>query len=45
MTNFENIKSMNENEMADFLMDWAMRLLSGKMPTVVKEWLESEVEE
>ena len=42
MTNFESIKEMNIDEMSDFLMDWAMNLLSGDAPTNVKKWLNSE---
>ena len=45
MTNFENIKSMNVDEMSNFLMDWAMKLFTGDAPTNVKTWLEREVEE
>lgn len=45
MTNFEQIKSKTIDEMSDFLMDWAMRLITGTAPMNVKTWLESEVEE
>lgn len=44
-TNYERIKNMNVDEMSEFLMDWAMRLYTGKAPMNVKKWLESEVEE
>lgn len=45
MTNFEKIKTMTVEEMADFLMEWAMRLVCGNAPMNVKTWLEREVEE
>lgn len=45
MTNYEKIKSMSVEEMAEFLMDWFMNCMSGKAPMNVKKWLESEVEE
>ena len=44
-TNYEQINNMNVDEMSEFLMDWAMRLYTGKAPMNVKKWLESEVEE
>lgn len=45
MTNYEKIKQMNIDEMADFLMDWFMDCVAGKGPMNVKKWLEQEVEE
>lgn len=44
-TNFERIKAMNNEEMANFLMDWAFNFVAGKAPMNVYLWLESEVEE
>ena len=44
-TNFERIKAMTVEEMADFLMQWFMDCMTGKAPTNVKNWLESEVQE
>lgn len=44
MTNYEKIKNMSVEEMAEFLMDWAMRLWTGSAPMNVKQWLESEAE-
>ena len=43
-TNYERIKNMSANEMAEFLMDWFMRCMLGNAPLNVKEWLESEVD-
>ena len=45
MTQFERIKAMNNEEMANFLMDWAFNFVAGKAPMNVYLWLESEVEE
>ena len=45
MTNYDRIKAMSVEEMADFLMDWFMNCISGKAPMNVKQWLESEVSE
>lgn len=45
MTNYEKIKAMSVEEMADFLMDWAMDFMMGRAPMNVKTLLESEVEE
>ncbi len=42
MTNFERIKEMSVEELSDFLMDWALKMFEGTMPTNVKKWLESE---
>ena len=44
MTNYEKIKNMSVEEMADFLMEWAMKLFEGKAPMNVEKWLESETE-
>lgn len=44
MTNYEQIKKMNVDEMSDFLMDWFVKCMSGKAPMKVKQWLESEAE-
>ncbi len=43
-TNYDRIKNMNVDEMAEFLMDWFMRCMMGKAPLNVKQWLESEAE-
>lgn len=43
MTNFEKIKSKSIEEMSEFLMDWAVKFVTGKAPMNVKKWLESEV--
>ena len=45
MTNYDRIKAMSVEEMADFLMDWFMNCISGKAPMNVKQWLEQEVSE
>lgn len=45
MTNYDRIKQMSIEEMADFLMDWFMDCIVGKAPINVKKWLESEVKE
>ncbi len=42
ITNYERIKNMSVEEMAEFLMDWFMRCMMGKAPLNVREWLESE---
>lgn len=36
MTNIENLKAMNVEEMTEFLQDWAMKFLMGKSPINVK---------
>ena len=43
-TNYNRIKNMSVDEMAEFLMEWAMRCMMGKAPLNVKKWLENEVE-
>ena len=43
-TNFEKLKAMSIEEMADFLMDWFTDCMTGKVPMNVKKWLESEVD-
>lgn len=43
MTNFERIKNMNAEEMAEFLMDWFTDCMTGNAPMNVKLWLISEV--
>lgn len=45
MTNYDRIKAMSVEEMADFLMDWFMNCIVGKAPHNVKQWLEQEVSE
>ena len=45
MTNYDRIKAMSVEEMADFLMDWFMNCIAGKAPLNVKQWLEQEVSE
>ena len=42
-TNYDRIKSMSVEEMAEFLMDWFMKCMLGKAPLSVKEWLLQEV--
>ena len=44
MTNYERIKNMSVEEMADFLMDWFTDCMTGKAPMNVEMWLESEVD-
>ena len=44
ITNYDRIRNMSGEEMADFLMEWAMRFALGKAPLNVKGWLESEAE-
>lgn len=44
MTNYEKIKNMSPEEMSDFLMDWAIKLVCGSAPVNVQAWLESEAE-
>ena len=44
-TNYDRIKNMSADEMAEFLMKWFMRCAMGKAPLNVKKWLESEVDE
>ena len=44
MNNYEKIKDMSVDEMAEFLMDWFMRCMMGNAPLNVKEWLEREAE-
>ena len=41
-TNYDRIKAMSVDEMADFLIDWFMNC---KAPMNVKQWLESKVSE
>nr|DAT96381.1 MAG TPA: hypothetical protein [Bacteriophage sp.] len=45
MTNYENIKTMNIDEMSNFLMDWVTETLTNPKCIVVKNWLEQEVSE
>lgn len=45
MTNFERIKAMSVEELADFLMDFVTEALTNPKCIVVQKWLESEVEE
>ena len=45
MTNYERIKAMSIEEMSDFLMDFVIETLTNPKWTVVKNWLEKEVEE
>ena len=42
--NYDRIKNMTVEEMAEFLMDWLMRCIMGNAPLNVKEWLLSETE-
>ena len=43
-TNADRIRSMSDEELADFLMDVAMGSLFEKKIMNVKDWLQSEVE-
>ena len=43
-TNYDRIKDMTVDEMAEFLMDWFTNCMTGKAPLNVVKWLESEVE-
>lgn len=45
MNNFERIKEMSVDEMANFLMNFVTEALTNPKCIVVKKWLESEVEE
>lgn len=45
MTNYDRIKTMNMDEMCNFLVHWALRMFEGTMPINVQTWLESEVTE
>ena len=44
LSNYDRIRNMSVEELAEFLMDWFMRCMMGKAPLNVKKWLESEVE-
>ncbi len=44
-TNADRIRSMSDEELADFLMDVSMGMLFDKKVINVKTWLQSEVEE
>ena len=44
-THFDQIKSMDIDKLAEFLMEWAVKFATGKAPFDVKQWLESEVKE
>lgn len=46
MTNMEKIQSMTGEELAEFLMDWAVRLycIDKPMPMNVQNWLGEEEE-
>ena len=45
MTNADRIRSMSDEELADFLMDVSMGMLFDKKVMNVETWLQSEVEE
>lgn len=45
LSNYDRIKAMSVEEMAEFLMDWFMKCMLGKAPTSVKDWLLQEVSE
>ena len=45
MTNYDRIKAMSVEEMAEFLMRFTIEALMNPRCTVVKKWLESEAEE
>ena len=45
MTNYENIKAMNIDEMSNFLMDWITEALINPKCIIIKQWLEQEVSE
>ena len=44
-TNADRIRSMSDEELAEFLMEVGMGSLFEKKITNVKDWLQSEVEE
>lgn len=44
VTNYDRIKAMSVDEMANFLMDFVTEALTNPRCLVVKNWLESEVE-
>ena len=44
-TNADRIRSMSDEELAEFLMDVSMGMLFDKKIMNVKKWLQSEVEE
>ena len=45
MTNYEKIKTLNTDDMSEFLMSWAMKLFTGNAPMNVKTWLNNEADE
>lgn len=45
MTNYEHIKGMSVEELANFLMDFVTEALTNPKCIVVKKWLNSEVDE
>ena len=45
MTNYDNIKAMSVEEMADFIKSIALGLNSDWVRGNIQEWLESEVSE
>ena len=45
LTNYDRIKSMSVEEMAEFLMEWFMRCMMGKAPLNVKQWLQEVSED
>lgn len=44
-TNADRIRSMSDEELAEFIMDVSMELMFDKKIMNVKHWLQSEVEE
>ena len=44
MTNFERIKAMDVDELAEFLMGFVTEALTNPRCLVVSRWLESEVD-
>jgi hypothetical protein len=43
-TNYDRIRNMSVEEMAEFILMMAIGYCSGQVPKNIKEWLESEVE-
>ena len=44
-TNYDRIRNMSVEEMAEFILMMAIGYCSGQVPKNIKEWLESEVTE
>lgn len=44
MTNFDRIKAMSVEELAEFILMIGVGYCSGQAPKNIKQWLESEVD-